>query len=912
MTSEGSRIPEIAAPLVGLLALAAGFVGLALTTAPVAGWVATACVLFGLWGLGSSADRLAPLAARVHERIPERFRGLALPATPYIITIVVVGWTTWPAVLGEVPVSQDHAHHFLQSAIFTDDLLASGHLFGWTERVGAGIPFGDVYATAVYFVTGLLRIITFGFVSRATSYAFGIFLVWLIPTWAVVAWTRRILEGVTDVRSILIIAATLAGVFFAIDVGDDREGGWVYSMFHAVWPQVFATGLWLWSLLAMVRLAERPTTRRLGIAVITAGFAFWAHPMNALNLFFAAPLLFIAAQVASRQEGSNADEQGAEAPLHSSAWWLVPGFGLAAVIGYAWLSHIMGASDIMASFTAYGDSLEGYASRFLATGVPFSGSLALVAAAAAIGFAVALVRGGFERLFVAIAFVSFLLLTSSDLFASSDFGLSDASPMVMFKRFAITAKPLMFALAGLGVGAIAELVRRQWHLTSTAAALAIIAVSPLVYSGIDALPELVRTPSARFLTASDVGIKTSLGKIVDVVSRELDSTPGPKRVMVWHERGDHGDYALFAVAELGVGYLPTRKPPAHALRDFSIIRDLETATIYGASHIITRSDRKFPGAKLLGDYPPYKLWRINNAVGDGVRWFGANAQVETVEWSPMKHVIEVRNFKGQGELVFAIPPHPKWTYTQNGVPLETQDRRLEGGAVATRVIGVTDGVIVAEFSDTTTENVAFVLMLLVLLLSLAGIPLNRSLPLLRDPWPDKLRIPTLVATLLLGLIVLLVARQLGASALDKTWAKPGETVLAPLHRTDPAIDWGPKPFCVRGVSRNPRVGCDDSQLQPRLKLSATRGGHIPACMEVSVPDEGFLEMRFELPAGTTRVRGRFEPTRGIVPKHIANGKEKVLRQKFDVPASDAFQLRFDNGGRQVQEVCMELVAIGKD
>jgi hypothetical protein len=911
MTSNDSAMSRLVPGVAGGVALVVGAVIAGWVTAPAAGWFATALVLLGAWG----ASRAWPLTEPLLDRIPPRWRERGVSALPYALVAVVVAWATWPAVLGEVPMSQDHAHHYLQTAIFTDDLLARGHLFGWTERIGTGLPFGDVYATAVYVVTGFLRIVSFGLVSRATSYAVGIYLVWLIPAWAIVAWTRRLCDEIVEARGAAILGCVAAAALFVVDLGTDREGGWVYSMFHAVWPQIVGTGMWLWAMLAMVRLVERPTTRRLGVATIVAGFAFWAHPMNAMNLVVTAPILFVAA-MANRSPGPG-DDDSANVVERASGWWLVPAFALAAVVGFAWMAHMIVASDLMASFTAYGDPLREYARRVWESGTPFKGGLAVTGIAALFGLAAATLRGGVARHASALGVVVFVALASTDLLASTDFGLHDAAPFIMFKRFIITAKPLYFALAGLGLGVALDAAWRQRErLGPAATALGLLVASPIVWSGLQSLPEMIRTPDARFLTADEVGVDESLGQIVGIIDRELDSTPGPKRVLVWHGRGDTGDYALFAIAELGVGYLPTRTPPAQAYSELGLVTDLEMVSMLGASHIISRDARKFPGARLLGELPPYKLWRINNTPGDGVRAFGSSAVLKTVEWEPMRHVVEVSNHKGKGELVFGIPPHPKWTFSQNGKQLETKPYRYGRQAELTQVLGFSNGEVVAEYHDTTTERVAFVLMLLVLVLAIAGIAWNRALPLVPEAWRDRAAHAALLACVLLAVVTGLVVQRMGASALDDAWAKDkGERVLAALHRQKPLMDYAPKPFCMRPMSRNPRVGCDNTQLEPRLRLSKPRNQKSPTCMELLVPDDGFLELRWSVPAGTTRVKGRFDGRMGgVVPKLRIDGNERLVHgNDIDHQLNgDTFWMRLDNQNRRTEKVCLELVAIGAE
>ena len=212
------------------------------------GWLAVALVALA-----------APTLVQPLQRITEGLKESLLwkswrERVPFLLVTLAVFLAWWPISIGELPISQDHANHFLATQIFVDDLVRQGAFFGWSDRISTGLPFGDVYGTSVYLVTGLLNLLSFGLIPLEISYCFGLLLVWLIPAWAIVSWARKLGCGPWG--------AALAGVAFVWDIGADREGGWVYSMFHGVWPQVLATGLWLWALLLLFRLTEKPTWRR--------------------------------------------------------------------------------------------------------------------------------------------------------------------------------------------------------------------------------------------------------------------------------------------------------------------------------------------------------------------------------------------------------------------------------------------------------------------------------------------------------------------------------------------------------------------------------------------------------------------------------------------------------------------------
>jgi hypothetical protein len=230
------------------VALALGVLtGFWLLIAPVRIVVKWGAVALLLFAGGELVRRFGPgLAERAKLRL-SGVLGRGRQLAPYAFVTLVTLWLLGPVALGQMPATQDHASHYLATDIFVKDMIGSGRLFGWTERLGAGYPFGDLYPTLSYLVTGLLHLVTLGRVPLDVSYAFGMTLIWLILALGVARLAHRLANG---------WAAAFAGIAIAADPGADREGGWGYAMFHGVWTQQLAVGFWVLALLVGRRCAD--------------------------------------------------------------------------------------------------------------------------------------------------------------------------------------------------------------------------------------------------------------------------------------------------------------------------------------------------------------------------------------------------------------------------------------------------------------------------------------------------------------------------------------------------------------------------------------------------------------------------------------------------------------------------------
>ena len=102
-----------------------------------------------------------PAAARRFDRLRPSVRDRIIRYAPYVVVVTGTLIALGPVTLGQMPVSQDHANHYYATHLLVHEIISSGRLFGWTDSLGTGYPFGDTYHTLSYLVTGLLHLISF-------------------------------------------------------------------------------------------------------------------------------------------------------------------------------------------------------------------------------------------------------------------------------------------------------------------------------------------------------------------------------------------------------------------------------------------------------------------------------------------------------------------------------------------------------------------------------------------------------------------------------------------------------------------------------------------------------------------------------------------------------------------------------
>lgn len=901
----------------GLVAATVGAIGSigylaaeqSLTAVP--SWAATAVLLVSAAVLWDPARD----AARRLGQTDRPWVGYLLAAWPYLLVGGLGCMLLWPLPAGVPPISQDHAQHFQSTVVLAREMLPHGRLFGWTDALAAGVPFGDTYATGVYLITALPHWVTFGAIPLPSSYGIGVFAAWLLVAFAVVAWARRLSGGW--------LGPVVAGAAFLLDPGGEREGGWLYSIFHAVWPHVFATGLFLWAMLAMVRLAERHTLGRLGAAVLVTGAAFWAHPFNGPSFLVIAPVLILVHLLARPAAGQDDPRRG--------ALWITVAFALAAVIAMGWYTRFFGveAEDVHMGLVPW-RSMQEQALAILRDGL-FQNQLMPVRAAAVVGLVALILRHRRIDVVTLLSVMGLFVVASMEPLLGMDLGIHEEHRLVMYRRFSMTLKPLWYAVAGFGVSALVTGLREWTAQLGVHArpqrfrAVALVAAAPLVWALFASLPWLTSGPVGRPFTAERGQLAKELNALDGYLRSEAARLGDRPRKLVRHTGGTPAHYDLFPAADAGFGYLPTARPPASSYKHLNLRPNVEAWRWLGASLLVSALPRQIEGTELVRKFGRFHVYRIVSdpeypAEVEGPGW------VKVLKWSPSVRRFRVGGTGGPTTLLVGMTPYGKWQASQDGKSLPLTETRAKFGYRLTAIASASDGVVELQYRDTPKQTrwlrmAAGVAGGSLLFLLLGWIRLPRVVP------DRHLTIATRAGLALFGVMtVALVGKAFAmrAEALEERWARgPNLEVLSVLHQREPdSFHLEPEEYCLEPYDRFPRIGCNPRELAPSPRYGEDKKSRVPACMRLGVPPKGHTTLEFNVPEGAQRVRGRLHPWRrqgGRLEATAEAGNQRIgtIRPRhhfdFELPTgASRVRLTFASKGGKRDLGCLELVAVGAD
>ena len=356
-------------------------------------------------------------------RLDQRLRAvLAGPAVPLFVLLGAVAWLLWPVPLGDAPLSQDHTVHLFRAWHFFTKELSTGRLTSWSDYWFAGWPAGEDYPPGADMWLAAARVLTLPF-SWETTYAFGFFAMYMAS--ALALWRAA--------RPLGPVAALLGALLFALDCGAYREGGFVYSVYWAVWPQQLSMAALLVGLTWLDEAIAVGRARDFARAAAALGWALLCHPLSLVSLAIALPALVVAHHVCAGTPWVRALGRCVGVALLGTA------------IATVFLVPFMARAGWMG---AYGDLYRSLPS--IALGL-LRGNLFHNVPAALVWLGLAgLVVGGWRRERTAFFLGAFALVTL--VFASSTIVevLERVSPSfgrVQYQRLMAPAKACLFALA---------------------------------------------------------------------------------------------------------------------------------------------------------------------------------------------------------------------------------------------------------------------------------------------------------------------------------------------------------------------------------------------------------------------------------------------------------------------------------
>ncbi len=546
----------------------------------------------------------------------------------------------WPIPLGRMPLSLDHTVHLTRIWLWGQE-LASGSLRGWSPVWFFGSPVGELYPVAGDALILAVRALSLGLAEWSTAYALGFTVVFLLQGWAMVFAARRLGLGR--------VAATAAGILILTDVGQYREGGWIYTVQYGVWPQALGTALLWWGLAELAAFVG-PDSRaqNLGRAGLLLGAAILAHPMT-LPVATCGGLILVAAMGARNPDRIRTivarATLGGILGLCVAVWWLVPMLQHRAwMASYGWLFMPL---DVMVRQASHGALAKNVVTP-----------VTLLACA---GMAGALLdrRGGLR--FVAGTSLILWFLASSNAFWSLRLDrVSEGFTHLQYQRFLAAAKPGFFLLAGASLGFLARFLRRG-HPARRAAV------------GVGLAGLVSWTAQAQWTAMSKAGVGTApisrfgsdhaREEAYDQLKRWLANTWAQRqefwRVAVRAPRNVH--WFMDAPVGSGLALYKMGFTPGDNFVHKPESRRREVLDALGVRYVI--QERKGParpdeiqrfGAFAITEHPGFRNYRVAWLRGPGT------VDLTDVDLETGRIAGTMRGVTANSQLVFGVAGYPRW------------------------------------------------------------------------------------------------------------------------------------------------------------------------------------------------------------------------------------------------------------
>ena len=387
----------------------------------------------GVWLLLFAAYRLACESVGIVRRLSDRpllcgrlSVGLAGALPPLLLFIVAAG-LLWPCMLGIMPQSQDHPVHLTRAWHFLTQMLSHGQLSGWSDLWFAGWPAGEDYPPGGDWLISGVYLATFGLLGWESAYAVAFLLMFAGCALAIYHFGRSYFG-----RS----AGFIAGLLFLLDRGRYREGGWNYTVWWGVWPQILSTAFTFLALSLLDRVLRCGRRRDYALCSLAIGLALVCHPVAVVYFGLALPLYVVARALASTEAAGRIVARS------------LATVALGAALAAFWILPFSAKGVWMAKYGELWKSLPQMAEG-LWRGTLFENLTPWIIFAGLLGGALAVWRRHFCGIFLVLYSAVLLFVASSTAFQQLDLlNVSAAFGQIQFQRLAIPAKVCLFLLAG--------------------------------------------------------------------------------------------------------------------------------------------------------------------------------------------------------------------------------------------------------------------------------------------------------------------------------------------------------------------------------------------------------------------------------------------------------------------------------
>ncbi len=835
---------------------------LSLTGPGLLRWLGTAMLLGGLWE-----------ARFVVRTVPGRLRSLA----PYGVLLTAYVGLFWELLLGRPPGTRDHGIHYFQTRLLWNEFIPNGRLWGWSEALGAGYPYGESYPVLGYLLGGLPHALSFGLIGTRSSYALGVAITWALGTVAVGWLAYSIVGTLRRSPSAQRWAFCVGGLLWLFDAGASRQGGWNYLMFHGVWPQMFSAVLWTLSLTLTTRALERPTYRRVAAAMLALGASIMAHPFGMLAAaasggLFLVVLLLVPGDMPSPLRTWAAVHVGAGV---ASAGVVVVFFASAGAMAR---SPVQWSPLGQLSYETLSGGL--FPTHWVWLGPLFVlGVLAVVRRPSAIGLLALLLTAAL----IVLGSHESMTVLRLDLLVSGFKNLQ-------FPRYTIELKPVMFALGGVGAVALPAAVRSvaPHEVPSRPLAWLFAAIAtPFVATFVPDIGRLATRPVGAIDTLESNPEGEYDAKLLEALRAEAAESPTPLRIAYLRTGMGGGMFPLFAVTDAGADLVLDGHIAAvnfkHRIRREAVAYDALEVTHVIHDRALDEKDPAFnERLREIGRFGRYRLARYSpeRTIG-AVTVDGGHGSIDA---DTAEHTTLDIEASGPTQVVLRRAPHLRWDATFDGEPLEIEEfERVRGlTLLGVRVPG--SGRLELSYRRTPKERAAGWASALAWLFGLSALASGRALPFRRRPsWPRSLT----SVLLALGLIALFGVTRVQATKLEKTWQQfAAERAYRGTPTPDDEAEDDERPRLVRDlvdddaivVRRTPQracnglqgkdvlVGCSEAEHAP-IRAATYRAPYLYRCIEFGLPPGGVAEI--QLGDGQHDVLGRLtrrllgSPGRGL-------------------------------------------------
>jgi hypothetical protein len=616
-----------------------------------------------------------------------RFGIRALP--PLVLAALAVG-LLWPCLLRRMPQSQDHPVHLTRAWHFVTRMLARGRLSGWSDLWFAGWPAGEDYPPGGDWWISSFYLGTFGLLGWEATYALA-FVALLAAAAGAIYFFGRVHSGR--------IAGLLGGVFFLLDRGAYREGGWSYTVWWGVWPQVLSTAFTFAAFASLARTAQQGRARNIGLSALLVASALLTHPVATIYFAVGLPLyLLVRALVSEDKPGPPITRALAAFMLGGAlaAFWVLPYASKG-----AWMAkygELWKALPEMASGIWSGSLFQHVEPPLLWFGIA--------------GGAVAAWRRNAGGVFLALFALTLLFAASSTAFQELDLlAVSPAFGQIQYQRLVIPVKISCFLLAGY---ALRELMRGRQERPSAfsgrryaLAALLIAAASPFLVPLGQRWGKVYGAELGRPKTEKQIRHWADYERFLSWSRRLRQRERGFYRIAYVRPYNDH----FFAAAPVFNG-TPAYKVGFTPCTTFVHKPDVASPELYrvlSVKYVVTLGQGAGPRTERVKRFGPISVYRFLDYSSQRYTLRGPG-QVRVERFDPEGGQIQLvlSGTNESSRLILHQAPYPNWKASLDGRPLSLETAELARqrvfGAVAAR-----DGLLTFRYGWTPIDVAATVL-----------------------------------------------------------------------------------------------------------------------------------------------------------------------------------------------------------